>query len=124
MSGSPFGIGEFLAADKQSDAYSDASSDATKVANKQIALLEKMFNQQVKWQKPYMGVGEQGVAKLEVAESPYGDAAKYVDQIEGLGLADLPQLNLDEFSYQFDPNDPTYQYRQQFLWLGHQLQAT
>jgi hypothetical protein len=44
---------------------------------------------------------------------PTGGSGKYLNQLEGMGGLNLPGLNLDKFSFQFDPNDPTYKFRQQ-----------
>ncbi len=113
MSGSPFGIGEFWATENQTDAYEDASDNSYKTAQQQLELLRDMFDQQVEWQQPYMDIGKQGAEMLPDTIPPYGDAATYAQQIGEMEGPNLPQLNLGDFSYQFDPNDPTYQYRQQ-----------
>jgi hypothetical protein len=54
---------------------------------------------------------EKGIAANGV--DPTGGAGEFMDRLKNMTGPNLPQLNLGQFSFQFDPNDPTYQYRQQ-----------
>lgn len=111
MSGSPFGVLEYFGAEKQAGATKDASKLSYETAIKQIEAQKEMFNKLLELQQPYNEAGVNALGKLEGMD-PTGNAQRYMSSIERSPSIALPELDLSSFSYQFDPNDPTYQYRQ------------
>ena len=71
---------------------------------------EKMFAEMMGLHMPYQEFGTGALPEIATAD-PTGGAGQYQDQLQGMAGLSLPDLNLDPFSYQFDPNDPTYQFR-------------
>ena len=112
MSGSPFGILEAWGAHEQTAATKDAARKARDAAMAQVQAQKEFFNKMMELHQPYHEVGLGGIEELDGAD-PTGGAGRYMEQLEGMEGLQLPELNLDSFSYAFDPNDPTYQYRKQ-----------
>ena len=79
----------------------DAITNAAQISAD--ALLE-MFNQQMGMQQPFQEAGVEALGQLSSAD-PTGGAANYMSKINKLGL-DLP-----EFSYEFNPDDPAYKFK-------------
>lgn len=100
MSGSPFGIGEYFAAEKAAGAQEKAASTAAdaqlKATAQIIASQEKMQQQIVDLNQPFYEAGKRGLSDLESVDY-------------SVKTPDLESLKLD---FEFNPEDPVYKYKQ------------
>ena len=112
-------IGSIMGAEAQEDAAETASDSAEKIANKQIKLIRDMYEQNRADQLPFLEAGQKALTQLETAD-PTGGAQKYLDQLMGLtfpsgvdptGGMDKYIQELEGLEFEFDENDPVYQWR-------------
>ena len=94
----------------QTKAAATAKEGLLESTEMSVASQEKMFNEMMALHAPYQAAGVAALPGLATADVT-GGAGQYQNQLQAMGGLDLPSLNLDPFSYQFDPNDPTYQFR-------------
>jgi len=120
-------ISGIVGSQSQKSAANTAADSSRYAAQQEAAIQKYMFDKLQSIQAPYNQTGLQGLSQLPGAD-PTAGAKQYQSQIEnmqGLNLPDLnlpdlnlpqnlnlPNLNLDSFNFAFDPNDPTYKYRQ------------
>jgi hypothetical protein len=104
-------IGAIVGANKQEDAAKSAAKASTQAAAESAAVQKYMFDEMMKLNEPYNKLGVAGVDAFSKTD-PTGGAAKYQAQIENMPALSLPSLDLNSFNFAFNPNDPTYQYRQ------------
>jgi hypothetical protein len=97
------GIAGAQASDRASKKSANASTQAAQISAD--ALLE-MFNKNLSLQQPYHKAGVGALGELQGGSvDPTGGAGQYQSQLEGL------DLNLPEFDYSFDPEDPAYKFK-------------
>lgn len=102
------GIAGAVSSNKAASKASNASTESARIsAETQL----NMFNKLLQLQAPYNKAGVDALQQIPESDIT-GGANEYLDKLKSLPGIDLPELNLDKFSYSFDPNDPTYQYRQ------------
>jgi hypothetical protein len=90
----------------------DKAASATKKAAQMSTDTQRyMFDEMMKLQDPYNQAGLKALGQLPSVD-PSAEARKYQSQVENMPALALPSLNLDSFNFAFNPNDPTYQYRQ------------
>ena len=112
-------MGSYLGADAQEDAAEMASDTSTQVARMQTKLIREMYDQNRADQLPFLEAGQKAVKQLETAD-PTGGAQKYLDQLMKLtfpsgvdptGGMDKYIQELEGLEFEFDANDPVYQWR-------------
>lgn len=88
------------------------AADASKESAAMSADTQRyMFDQLMKLQDPYNQAGLGALQQLPGVD-PTAQARQYQQQVENMPALSLPSLSLDNFNFAFNPNDPTYQYRQ------------
>jgi hypothetical protein len=95
----------------QKDAAGDVADASRDAASQSAAVQRYMFDKLLKIQEPYNKLGLEGLEDFPGVD-PTAGARQYQQQIEDMPSLSLPELDLGSFDYAFDPNDPTYQYRQ------------
>lgn len=101
-------------ASAQKRAASRAASAEERSAQISADVQREMFNKLLDVQRPYNALGGYGLKMFRGAD-PTAQSRQYQAKIENLPQLSLPELDLSKFNYAFNPNDPTYQYRQQEL---------
>jgi len=101
------------AASAQKRASKTAAAASTDAAEQSAAIQKYMFDKLQTIQEPYnrLGTGQQGIGAFAGAD-PTGGSDRFMTQMENMPGLDLPELNLGEFNFAFNPDDPTYKYRQ------------
>ena len=109
-------ISGIAGSEAQKSAANTAGDAATYSAEQSAAIQKYMFDKLQTIQEPYdkLGKGEQGIGAFNAAD-PTGGAQQYQKDLANMPGLDLPELNLGEFNFAFNPDDPTYKYRQSEL---------
>lgn len=95
----------------QKKAAETAAESSERSSEQSVAAQRYMFDKVMALQEPYNQMGLFGLSQLPQID-PTSGARKYQAQIEGMPELSLPGLDLGSFNFAFDPNDPTYQFRQ------------
>lgn len=92
-------IGSIVGANAQSSAAKKAAGATERAAIIAADAQKTMLNRLLELQRPYNEAGVKAVGELSAGDiDPTGGASQYME-------------NLPEFSYAFDPNDPSYQFK-------------
>lgn len=108
MGGLSQGIGKVFGIDTPAE---EATKSTKSVAKISADTQRYMFDQMMQLQDPYNQAGLGALQQLPGVD-PTAQARQYQQQVENMPALALPSLSLDSFNFAFDPNDPTYQYRQ------------
>ncbi len=96
------GIAGARATKQSAEAGASATESAARIGAD--ALLE-MFNKNLGMQLPYHQAGVRALGELEREADPTGGSGQYLESLGGM------DLNLPEFQYSFDPDDPAYKFK-------------
>ena len=104
-------ISGVMGSQAQESAAKKSGQAATESAAISAETQKYMFDQMMKLQQPYNQLGMQGLGQMGGVD-PTGGSGQYLGQMEAMPGLELPTLNMPEFNYAFDENDPGYQFRQ------------
>uniref|UniRef100_A0A6H1ZKV5 DNA transfer protein n=1 Tax=viral metagenome TaxID=1070528 RepID=A0A6H1ZKV5_9ZZZZ len=104
-------LGGVLGSNAQSSAAKSAANAATSAAQGSAAVQKYMFDTAMQQQAPYNELGLSGIEAFKSID-PTSSASEYATMLKDYPGLSLPSLSLDSFNFAFNPNDPTYQYRQ------------
>jgi hypothetical protein len=105
-------ISGIVGSNAQKSAANTAANASRDAAAQSAAIQRYMFDKMSELQQPYNQLGVEGLGDFRGSD-PTAGAREYQAKIENMPELSLPDLNLGSFDFAFDPNDPTYKYRQQ-----------